>query len=89
VDIHHASPRIATRNAYYLKQPCYRVGSPTQPIVKLAFLLGSFLILFPLLRRTIDAVDNSMSFTIIAIGILIVIIGELNRVRVEEASPFN
>ncbi len=45
--------------------------------------------MFPLLLRTIDAVDNSMSFTIIAIGILIVIIGELNRVRVEEASPFN
>ena len=65
------------------------VGSPTQLTVKLAFILGSFLILFPLLLRTIDAVDNSLAFTFIAIGSLVVIIAELNRVRVEELSPFN
>ncbi len=58
-------------------------------MVKLAFILGSFLIWLPLLLRTIDAVDNSFAFTFIAIGILVVVIGELNRVRVEELSPFN
>lgn len=39
--------------------------------------------------RAIDAVDNSLAFTFIAIGIVVVIIGELNRARVEEMSPFN
>ncbi len=42
-----------------------------------------------MLLRAIDAVDNSMAFNFIAIGILVVIIGEANRARVEESSPFN
>ncbi len=55
-------------------------------MVKLAFISGSFLVLFPVLLRAIDAVDNSMAFTFIAIGLVIVILGELNRVRFEETS---
>lgn len=64
-------------------------GSSLQFLVKLAFLFGSFLILFPLLLRAIDAVDNSFAFTFIAVGILVVIIGELNRARMEDLSPLN
>jgi hypothetical protein len=45
--------------------------------------------MFPVLLRTIDAVDNSTAFTFMAIGILVVIIGELNRTRMEDLSPFN
>ncbi len=55
-------------------------------MVKLAFIFGPFLILFPILLRTIDAVDNSFAFTFIAIGIVIVILGELDRARFEERS---
>jgi hypothetical protein len=42
-----------------------------------------------MLLRTVDVVDNSTAFTFIAIGIVVVIIGELNRTRVEDLSPFN
>ena len=55
-------------------------------MVKLAFIFGPFLILFPILLRTIDVVDNSMAFTFIAIGIVIVILGELDRAHFEERS---
>jgi hypothetical protein len=65
------------------------VGSALQLLVKLAFIFGLFLILFPVLLRWIDAVDNSVAFDFIAIGILVVIIGEANRSRVEESSPFS
>ena len=57
-------------------------------LVKLAFTLGSFLIIFPVLLRMVDLVDNSFAFSFIAIGILVVIIAELNRARVEEMSPY-
>jgi VIT1/CCC1 family predicted Fe2+/Mn2+ transporter len=63
------------------------LGSSLQFLVKLAFLFGSFLIVFPMLLRAIDAVDNSFAFTFIAIGFLVVVIGELNRARVEDLSP--
>jgi hypothetical protein len=42
-----------------------------------------------MLLRTVNAVDNSTAFTFIAIGIVVVIIGELNRTRMEDLSPFN
>jgi Kef-type K+ transport system membrane component KefB len=58
-------------------------------MVKLAFVIGSFLVIFPMLLRWIDAVDNSTAFIFIAIGIVVVIIGELNRSRMEELSPFS
>jgi Kef-type K+ transport system membrane component KefB len=58
-------------------------------MVKLAFVIGSFLVIFPMLLRWIDAVDNSTAFIFISIGIVVVIIGELNRSRMEELSPFN
>jgi|GEM_PF-2737790 len=64
-------------------------GSSLQFLVKLAFLFGSFLILFPILLRAIDAVDNSFAFTFIAIGFLVVVIGEVNRARMEDLSPLN
>lgn len=66
--------------------PC--LGWPLEVLVKLAFTLGSFLIIFPVLLRLVDAVDNSFAFIFIAIGILVVIIGELNRARIEELSPY-
>jgi hypothetical protein len=61
--------------------------SSLQFLVKLAFVFGSFLILFPILLRAIDAVDNSFAFAFVAIGFLVVVIGELNRARMEDLSP--
>ena len=58
-------------------------------MVKLAFIFGPFLIFFPLLLRTIDAVDNSQAFTFIAIGVAVVIIAELNRAGLEDLSPYS
>jgi hypothetical protein len=58
-------------------------------LVKLAFVFGSFLVTFPIILRAINAVDNSQAFVFIAIGMAVVVIGELNRSRMEELSPFN
>ena len=58
-------------------------------MVKLAFVFGSFLVAFPIILRFINAVDNSQAFVFIAIGMAVVVIGELNRARMEELSPFN
>ena len=41
---------------------------------------------FPILLRMLDFVDNSTAFSFIAIGILLVIIGEGNRARIEDTS---
>ncbi|HYY90904.1 MAG TPA: hypothetical protein VE955_02845 [Candidatus Dormibacteraeota bacterium] len=54
-------------------------------MVKIAFVAGSFLVVFPILLRIIDAVDNSLAFTFIALGMVILILGELNRARFEES----
>lgn len=56
-------------------------------LVKLAFITGTFLIVFPMLLRAIDAVDNSEAFTFIAVGLTLVIVGEGNRASAED-SPF-
>jgi len=55
-------------------------------LIKLAFVWGTFLIAFPLILRTLDFVDNSTAFTFIAIGLLLVVIGESNRARIEDRS---
>ncbi len=53
-------------------------------LVKLAFLVGSLLIIGPLFLRMADFFDNSAAFTLIAFGIVLVIIAESNRVRMED-----
>ena len=57
-------------------------------MVKLAFVFGPLLIFFPMLLRSINATDNSSAFTFIAIGIVVVILAEQNRSKVEELSPY-
>ncbi len=57
-------------------------------MVKLSFILGPFMIFFPMLVRSINATDNSTAFTFIAIGLVVVVLGELNRSRNEELSPY-
>lgn len=57
--------------------------------MKLSFLVGSLLIGGPLfVRMASDVIDNSTAFTFIAFGIVLVIIAESNRVRVEEGQLF-
>ena len=56
-------------------------------MVKLAFIFGPFLVLFPILLRYINAVDNSFAFDFISIGIVVLIIAEIQRASVDEASP--
>ena len=55
-----------------------------QLLVKLAFITGTFLIFFPMILRSIDAVDNSEAFTFIAVGLTLVIIGEGKRASAED-----
>ncbi len=51
---------------------------------KLAFLTGSVLIVTPLTLRMYDVIDNAATLPFFVIGVIIVVIGERNRVRLEE-----
>ena len=51
---------------------------------ELAFILGFTLTLGSLGLRWYDFIDNSMTLPFFVIGVIIVIIGERNRVRLEE-----
>jgi len=62
------------------------VGIQLNLLIKLAFVWGTFLIAFPLILRMLDFVDNSTAFTFIAIGLLLVVLGESNRARIEDRS---
>jgi len=51
---------------------------------KLAFLIGFLLTMSPLLLRMYDFIDNSTTLPFFVIGVIVVVIGERNRVRLEE-----
>ena len=51
---------------------------------KLAFLTGSVLIVSPLTLRVYDLIDNATTLPFFVIGVIIVVMGERNRVRIEE-----
>ena len=53
---------------------------------RLAFLTGFVLIVSPLTLRTYDLIDNATTLPFFVIGVLLVVIGERNRVRLEESS---
>ena len=52
---------------------------------KLAFLTGFVLIVSPLTLRTYDLIDNATTLPFFVIGVLLVVMGERNRVRLEES----
>jgi hypothetical protein len=52
---------------------------------KLAFLTGFVLIVSPLTLRMYDLIDNAATAPIFVIGVIIVAMGERNRVSLEEA----
>ena len=51
---------------------------------KLAFLTGTILIVSPLTLRWYDLIDNATTAPFFVIGVIIVVMGERNRVRIEE-----
>ena len=51
---------------------------------KLAFLTGSVLIVSPLTLRMYNFIDNATTAPFFVIGVIIVIMGERNRVHLEE-----
>ena len=51
---------------------------------KLALFAGLLLIVSPLVLRTYDLIDNSTTAPFFLIGLILVVIGERNRVREEE-----
>jgi hypothetical protein len=51
---------------------------------KLALFAGLLLIVSPLVLRTYDLIDNSTTAPFFLIGVILVVIGERNRVREEE-----
>jgi hypothetical protein len=51
---------------------------------KLAFFVGFLLIVSSLLLRMYDFIDNSTTLPFFVIGVMIVAIGERNRVRLED-----
>ncbi len=51
---------------------------------KLALFLGLLLIVSPLVLRMYDFIDNSTTAPFFLIGVILVVIGERNRVRLEE-----
>ena len=53
---------------------------------KLAFLIGFLLIVSPLTLRMYDLIDNATTLPFFVIGLIIVVMGERNRVRLEETS---
>ena len=52
---------------------------------RLAFVMGFVLIVSPLTLRTYDLIDNATTLPVFVIGVIIVIMGERNRVRLEES----
>jgi len=52
---------------------------------KLAFLAGFVLIVSPLMLRTYDLIDNATTLPIFVIGVILVVMGERNRVRLGES----
>lgn len=81
---HTANPGF--RNAYYAIPSSVAQASKLHLLTKLSFVWGTFLMVFPILLRMLDFVDNSTAFSFIAIGMLLVIIGEGNRARIEDTS---
>jgi hypothetical protein len=53
---------------------------------KLALFIGLLLIVTPLVLRMYDFIDNSTTMPFFVIGVILVVIGERNRVRLEEKS---
>jgi hypothetical protein len=51
---------------------------------KLAFLAGFFLIVSPLALRMYYIIDNATTLPFFVIGVIIVVMGERHRVRIEE-----
>lgn len=51
---------------------------------KLAFLTGTILMVTPLTIRMFDLIDNATTAPFFVIGVIIVAMGELNRVHLEE-----
>ena len=51
---------------------------------KLALFIGLLLIVTPLVLRTYNFIDNSTTMPFFVIGVVLVVIGERNRVRLEE-----
>ena len=51
---------------------------------KLALFIGLLLIVSPLVLRMYDLIDNSTTLPFFLIGVILVVIGERNRVRLEE-----
>jgi len=52
---------------------------------RLAFLTGFVLIVSPLTLRTYDLIDNATTLPFFVIGVILVVVGERNRVRLEES----
>ena len=52
---------------------------------RLAFLTGFVLIVSPLTLRTYDLIDNATTLPFFVIGVVLVVMGERNRVHVEES----
>ncbi len=51
---------------------------------KLALFIGLVLIVSPLVLRMYDFIDNSTTLPVFVIGVILVVIGERNRVQFEE-----
>ena len=51
---------------------------------KLALFAGLVLFVSPLVLRMYDFIDNSTTAPLFLIGVILVVIGERNRVRLEE-----
>jgi len=51
---------------------------------KLALFIGLVLIVSPLVLRMYDFIDNSTTLPFFVIGVILVVIGERNRVQFEE-----
>lgn len=51
---------------------------------KLAFLTGTILIVSPLAVRWLELIDNATTAPFFVIGVIVVVMGERNRVRIEE-----
>jgi hypothetical protein len=55
---------------------------------KLAFVTGFVLIVSPLALRTYDFIDNATTLPFFVIGVILVVMGERNRVHLEESRIF-
>jgi phosphoglycerol transferase MdoB-like AlkP superfamily enzyme len=52
---------------------------------KIAFVTGFVLIVSPLMFRTYDLIDNATTLPFFIIGVILVVMGERNRVHLEES----